>query len=60
MHWQGTPPCRHYIQEVNVVIKMLSVKDNLVINLHKKIVYFSFYFNLKIIRFFCQTLYLSI
>jgi hypothetical protein len=25
---QGTPPHRHYIQEVNVVIKILSVKDN--------------------------------
>ena len=25
---QGTPPHRHYIQEVNVVIKMLWVKDN--------------------------------
>jgi hypothetical protein len=24
---------------------------------HKKIVYCSFYFNLKIVRFFCQTLY---
>jgi hypothetical protein len=29
MCWQqGTPPYRHYIQEVNVVIKMLWVKDN--------------------------------
>jgi len=29
MCWQqGTPPHRHYIQEVNVVIKMLWVKDN--------------------------------
>ena len=27
----------------------------LVINLRKKIVYFSFYVNLKIIRFFCRT-----
>jgi len=25
--------------------------------LRNKIVYFSFYFNLKIVRFFCQTLY---
>jgi len=29
MCWQeGTPPHRHYIQEVNVVIKMIWVKDN--------------------------------
>jgi hypothetical protein len=28
MCWQGTPPHRHYNQEVNVVIKMLWVKDN--------------------------------
>ena len=29
MCWQqGTPPHRHYIQEVNVVIKILWVKDN--------------------------------
>jgi hypothetical protein len=29
MCWQqGTPPHRHYVQEVNVVIKMLWVKDN--------------------------------
>jgi hypothetical protein len=28
MCWQGTPPHRHYIQEVNVVIKMLWVNDN--------------------------------
>jgi len=28
MCWQGTPPHRHYIQEVNVAIKMLWVKDN--------------------------------
>jgi hypothetical protein len=29
MCWQqGTPPHRHHIQEVNVVIKMLWVKDN--------------------------------
>jgi hypothetical protein len=32
-------------------------KDNLVINSCKKIVYFSFYFNLKIIRGFRRTLY---
>jgi len=25
---QGTPPHTHYIQEVNIVIKMLSDKDN--------------------------------
>ena len=28
MCWQGTPPHRHYIQEVNVVIKMLWVRYN--------------------------------
>ena len=29
MCWQqGTPPHRHYIQEVNVVIKMIWDKDN--------------------------------
>ena len=28
MFWQGTPPHRHYIQEVNVVITVLWVKDN--------------------------------
>jgi hypothetical protein len=28
MCWQETPPQRHWIQEVNVVIKMLWVKAN--------------------------------
>jgi hypothetical protein len=29
MCWQqGTPPHRHYIQEVNAVIKILWIKDN--------------------------------
>jgi len=29
MCWQqGTPPHRHYIQEVNILIKMLLDKDN--------------------------------
>jgi len=28
MRWQGTPPYRHYIQEVNTAIKMLGDKDN--------------------------------
>jgi hypothetical protein len=61
MCWQQeTPPHRHYIKEVNVAIKILWVKDYLVINLRIKIVYFSFYFNLKIVRFFCRTLYLAI
>jgi hypothetical protein len=32
----------------------------LVINLRKEIVYFSFDFNLKIVRFFCRTLYIYI
>jgi hypothetical protein len=32
----------------------------LVINLRKKIVYFSFYFNLKIVRVFCRTQYLCV
>ena len=31
----------------------------LVINLRKNIVYFTFYFNLKIVMFFCRTLYLK-
>jgi len=29
-------------------------------NLRKKIIYFSFYFNLKIFRFFCGTLYIKV
>jgi hypothetical protein len=28
MCWQGMPPHRHYIQGLNVIIKMLWVKDN--------------------------------
>jgi hypothetical protein len=28
MCWQGTPPYRHYIQEVNIVIKILWDKHN--------------------------------
>jgi hypothetical protein len=40
------------------IIKTLLYSINLVINLCKKIVYFSFYFNLKIVRFFCRTLYM--
>jgi hypothetical protein len=28
MCWQGMPPYRHCIQEVNIVIKMLWDKDN--------------------------------
>jgi hypothetical protein len=47
-----TPPHRHYIQKVNIVNKMLWDKDSLVINSHKKVVYFSFYLNLKRVRFF--------
>jgi hypothetical protein len=58
MSWQqGTPLHRHCIQEMNVVIKMLWVKEILVINLSKETVIFSFYCNLKIVRFFCRTLY---
>ena len=57
MCWQGTPLHRHYIQEVNVVIKMLWVKDNINNKFEKKVVCFSFCFNLKIVRFFCRTLY---
>jgi len=37
---------------VNVVIKCFELKIILVINSPKKIVYFSFYLNLKIVRFF--------
>ena len=58
MCWQGMPPHRHFIQEVNIVIKMLWDKIILVINSHKKIAHFSSYFNLKIVRFLCQTLYI--
>jgi len=38
-------------------LKCFEIKIILVINLHKKIVYFSYYFKLKIVRFFCRTLY---
>jgi hypothetical protein len=38
-------------------IKMFWDKDNFSNNSRKKVVYFLFYFNLKIIRFFCRTLY---
>jgi hypothetical protein len=55
MCWQGTPTHRHYIQELNVVINEL--KRCLVIDLRKRIVHFLFYFNLKIVRFFCRTQY---
>ena len=37
---------------------MLWVKDDFSNKFAKNIVYFLFYFNLKIIRFFCQTLYI--
>ena len=57
MCWQGMPPYRHYIQKVNIVIKCSEIKIILVISSHKKMVYFSFYLNLKIIGFFCHTLY---
>jgi len=39
-------------------LKCFEIKIILVINLLKKIVYFSFYFNLKFVRFFCRTLYI--
>jgi hypothetical protein len=38
-------------------LKCFEIKIILVINSCKKIVYFSFQFNLKIVRFFCRTLY---
>ena len=58
MCWQkGTPPHRHYIQEVNIVIKMFSDKDNFSNKFTLNDSIFSFYCNLKIIRFFCRTLY---
>jgi hypothetical protein len=58
MCWrQGTPHYMHCIQEMNVVIKMLWVKDNFSNKIEKKIVCCLFYFNLKIVRFFCRTLY---
>ena len=40
-------------------LKCSETKIILVINSRKKTVYFSFYFNLKIVRFFCQTLYIT-
>jgi len=39
------------------MMMMMMMKIFLVINLHKKIVYCSFYFNLKIVMFFCRNLY---
>jgi len=53
---QGTPPHRHSIQEVNIVIKMLSDKDNFSNKFTLKDSILSFYSNLKIVRFFCWTL----
>jgi hypothetical protein len=38
-------------------LKCLEIKLTLAINSLKKIVPFSFYFNFKIVRFFCRTLY---
>jgi hypothetical protein len=38
-------------------LKCFEIKIILVINSCKKIVYFSFYFNSKIVRIFCWTLY---
>jgi len=38
---------------------MFEIKIILVINSCKKKVYLSFYFNLKIMRFFCWTLYMK-
>jgi len=41
-----------------LLLKCFELKIILVINSRKKIVYFSFYFNLKIVTFFfCRTLY---
>jgi hypothetical protein len=56
---QGTPPHRHYIEEVNVVIKCFELKIIFVINSCKKIVYSSFNFNVNLIRSFCRTLYIK-
>ena len=54
MCWQhGTPPHRHYIQGVNIVIIMLWDRDKFGGNSRKKTVHFPFYWNLKIVRFFC-------
>jgi hypothetical protein len=41
-------------------LKCFEIKLKLAINSLKKIVHFWFYFNLKIIRFFCRTLYLLV
>jgi hypothetical protein len=38
-------------------LKCFVIKLTLAINSLKKIVHFSFYFNLKIVRYFCRTLY---
>ena len=40
-------------------LKCSEIKIILVINSRKKTVYFSFYCNLKIVRFFCRTLYMA-
>jgi hypothetical protein len=39
--------------------KCFEIKLTLAINSLKNILHFSFYFNLKIITYFCQTLYIS-
>jgi len=60
MCWQkGTPPHRHYIQEVNILIKCFQIKIILVINSRNKTVHFWFYCDLKIVRVFWRTLYLK-
>jgi hypothetical protein len=40
-------------------LKCFEIKLTLAINSLKKIVHFSFYYNLKIVRYFCRTLYVQ-
>jgi hypothetical protein len=61
MCWQQrTPPHRHYIQKMNIAIKFFEINLTLAINSLKKIGHFSFYIYLKIVRYFCRTLYIHI
>jgi hypothetical protein len=39
-------------------LKCFEIKFTLAVNSLKKIVHFSFYFNLKIVKYFCRTLYI--
>jgi hypothetical protein len=41
-------------------LKCFEIKLTLAKNSLNKVVHFSFYFNLKIVRYFCQTLYIKV